>query len=63
MRLRATVIGLMFVGYNVGAGLGGFIAAWTIKDYGWSSVFFIGAAALMSARSAKSLSMRQSIVR
>src|SRR5882672_7682988 len=27
MRLRATMIGLMFVGYNVGAGLGGFIAA------------------------------------
>src|SRR5258706_3129477 len=41
-RLRATVIGLMFVGYNVGAGLGGFIAAWTIADYGWSSVFFHG---------------------
>jgi len=34
--------GLMFVGYNIGAGLGGFIAAWTIKDYGWSAVFFIG---------------------
>ncbi len=41
-RLRATTIGLMFVGYNVGAGLGGFIAAWTIADYGWPSVFFIG---------------------
>src|SRR5258706_4500699 len=42
MRLRATVIGLMFVGYNVGAGVGGFIAAWTIADYGWSPAFFIG---------------------
>jgi AAHS family 4-hydroxybenzoate transporter-like MFS transporter len=41
-RIRATTIGLMFVGYNVGAGLGGFIAAWTVVDFGWPSVFFIG---------------------
>lgn len=41
-RVRATTIGLMFVGYNVGAAAGGFIAAWTIADYGWPSVFFIG---------------------
>jgi AAHS family 4-hydroxybenzoate transporter-like MFS transporter len=41
-RMRATIIGLMYVGYNIGAGAGGFIASWTIADYGWSSVFFIG---------------------
>jgi AAHS family 4-hydroxybenzoate transporter-like MFS transporter len=41
-RVRATTIGLMFVGYNIGAAAGGFIAAWTITDYGWSWVFFIG---------------------
>jgi len=41
-RVRATTIGLMFVGYNVGAAVGGFIAAWTIADYGWPSVFYIG---------------------
>src|SRR5262249_34015889 len=41
-RMRATMIGLMYVGYNIGAGAGGFIASWTIADYGWSSVFFIG---------------------
>ena len=41
-RMRATTIGLMFVGYNLGAAAGGFIAAWSIADYGWSSVFFIG---------------------
>src|SRR5258706_2290191 len=41
-RIRATTIGLMFVGYNLGAAAGGFIAAWTIADYGWSSVFLIG---------------------
>ena len=44
-RLRATIIGLMYVGYNIGAGLGGFIAGWTIADYGWPSVFLIGGTA------------------
>ncbi|HEY4265462.1 MAG TPA: MFS transporter [Micropepsaceae bacterium] len=44
-RFRATMIGLMYVGYNFGAGAGGFVASWTIKDYGWSSVFFIGGVA------------------
>jgi AAHS family 4-hydroxybenzoate transporter-like MFS transporter len=32
----------MFVGYNVGAGLGGIISALTIEEFGWPSVFFIG---------------------
>src|SRR5437868_5135603 len=27
-RVRATTIGLMFVGYNVGAGIGGLVAGW-----------------------------------
>ena len=42
VRVRATTIGLMFVGYNLGAAAGGFIAAATIGSYGWQSVFFIG---------------------
>jgi AAHS family 4-hydroxybenzoate transporter-like MFS transporter len=46
-RVRATTIGLMFVGYNLGAAAGGFIAAWTIADYGWSWVFFIGGLAAL----------------
>jgi AAHS family 4-hydroxybenzoate transporter-like MFS transporter len=41
-RARATVIGVMFVGYTVGATLGGFIAARLIPQYGWPSVFYIG---------------------
>jgi MFS transporter, AAHS family, 4-hydroxybenzoate transporter len=41
-RVRATTIGLMFVGYNIGAAAGGFIAAYTIGAFGWPSVFFIG---------------------
>jgi len=41
-RMRATIIGLMYVGYNLGAAAGGFIAAGSIPAYGWQSVFFIG---------------------
>jgi AAHS family 4-hydroxybenzoate transporter-like MFS transporter len=41
-RVRATTIGLMFVGYNIGAAIGGFVASWTIEDFGWSYVFYIG---------------------
>ena len=41
-RMRATIIGLMFVGYNLGAAAGGFIAAASMPVYGWQSVFFIG---------------------
>ncbi len=41
-RIRETMIGLMFVGYNLGAAAGGFIAAGTIGAYGWPAVFFIG---------------------
>src|SRR5258707_4154488 len=61
MRLRATTIGLMFVGYNVGAGLGGFIAAWTIKDYGWSAVFFIGGPAAIPMFVGVILSLPESV--
>ena len=42
LRMRATIIGLMYVGYNLGAAAGGFIAAWSMPIYGWQSVFFIG---------------------
>jgi MFS transporter, AAHS family, 4-hydroxybenzoate transporter len=46
-RIRATTIGMMFVGYNLGAAAGGFIAAASIGAYGWSSVFFIGGLAAL----------------
>jgi len=41
-KIRATMIGFMFVAYNLGAASGGFIAAQVIEPYGWQSVFFIG---------------------
>jgi len=41
-RARATMIGVLFAGYTVGATLGSFIAAGLIPKFGWQSVFFIG---------------------
>ena len=46
-KIRATMIGIMFVFYNVGAGSGGFISSWSIEEFGWHSVFFIGGAAAL----------------
>lgn len=41
-RVRATRVGIMFVGYTVGSALGGVIAAQLIPAYGWPSVFVVG---------------------
>src|SRR5487761_175242 len=41
-RTRATMIGVMFLGYTLGAASGGFIAAKLIPLYGWHSVFYVG---------------------
>ena len=43
-RARATMIGVLFGGYTVGATLGGFIAASLIPRFGWPSVFYVGGA-------------------
>ena len=43
-RVRATRVGIMFVGYTAGSALGGFIAAQLIPAYGWPSVFVVGGA-------------------
>jgi AAHS family 4-hydroxybenzoate transporter-like MFS transporter len=42
MRLRATLIVLMFTGISAGAGLPGLIQAWLIPRYGWQVMFWIG---------------------
>ena len=41
---RARVLVMMLVGnfFNLGAALGGFLAAWLIPLYGWRSVFYFG---------------------
>lgn len=44
LRLRATMVMLITVGFTVGAAFGGFIAAAVIPAYGWQAVFVIGGA-------------------
>jgi len=41
-RSRATTVGILFIGYNIGAAAAGFIAARLIPQFGWPSVFYIG---------------------
>jgi len=41
-KVRATRVGIMFIGYTVGSALGGVIAAQLMPDYGWQSVFIVG---------------------
>ena len=41
-RLRATAVTLLFVGFSMGAAVGGFVAAALIARFGWQSVFVSG---------------------
>jgi MFS transporter, AAHS family, 4-hydroxybenzoate transporter len=41
-RSRATTVGILFIGYNIGAAAAGFIAARLIPALGWPSVFYVG---------------------
>ena len=41
-RLRASMINWMFIGYVVGVGSGGAIAALVVNRYGWQSAFWVG---------------------
>jgi AAHS family 4-hydroxybenzoate transporter-like MFS transporter len=44
-RRRATMVMIMFVGFSIGAALGGLLAAALIPQFGWRSVFVVGGAA------------------
>lgn len=44
-RLRATMVTVMFLGYTIGAALGGAAAALLIPRFGWPSVFIAGGVA------------------
>jgi AAHS family 4-hydroxybenzoate transporter-like MFS transporter len=41
-RIRATAVTLMFVGFSIGAAVGGFVTAALIARFGWQSVFVTG---------------------
>jgi AAHS family 4-hydroxybenzoate transporter-like MFS transporter len=41
-RIRATVVAIMFLGFPLGAGAGGFIGAALIPSYGWPALFILG---------------------
>jgi MFS transporter, AAHS family, 4-hydroxybenzoate transporter len=41
-RMRATVVAIMFLGFPLGAGGGGFIGAAMIPRFGWQSMFILG---------------------
>jgi AAHS family 4-hydroxybenzoate transporter-like MFS transporter len=42
---RATMVMVMFVGFSIGAALGGLLAAALIPQFGWRSVFVVGGVA------------------
>lgn len=41
-RIRATLVTVMFLGYTLGAALGGFLSAHLIPHFGWRSIFVVG---------------------
>jgi MFS transporter, AAHS family, 4-hydroxybenzoate transporter len=41
-RIRSTVIAIMFLGFPLGAGSGGFLGAQLIPIFGWQSLFILG---------------------
>jgi MFS transporter, AAHS family, 4-hydroxybenzoate transporter len=60
-RRRATMVMAMFVGFSVGAALGGLIAAALIPVFGWRSVFMIGGVAPLLLVPALALRLPESV--
>src|SRR5579862_686631 len=60
-RARATMIGVLFAGYTVGATLGGFIAADLIPRFGWQSVFYLGGIAPIALAAALLFTLPESV--
>jgi AAHS family 4-hydroxybenzoate transporter-like MFS transporter len=61
LRLRATMIMIVGVGFTAGAAIGGFIAAALIPSYGWQSVFYFGGAIPLVLAIAMAVSMPESL--
>ncbi len=60
-RARATMIGVLFTGYTVGATVGSFIAAYIIPKFGWQSVFYIGGVVPMLLSAGLSFTLPESV--
>jgi MFS transporter, AAHS family, 4-hydroxybenzoate transporter len=41
-KLRATTVSIVFVGFTIGAAIGGYLAAVMLPVFGWQSVFYVG---------------------
>jgi MFS transporter, AAHS family, 4-hydroxybenzoate transporter len=41
-RFRATVVAVVMIGYMIGTGVGGILAAWLVPQHGWHVLFYIG---------------------
>ena len=41
-RFRSTAVTITFVGFSIGAAVGGFVAAALVRDHGWQSLFIVG---------------------
>ena len=60
-RIRATVIALMFLGYPLGAGGGGFIGPAVIPHFGWQAMFLLAGVVPLLVLPAASFSLPESI--
>lgn len=41
-KLRATTVSIVFVGFSIGAAVGGYLAAAMLARFGWTSIFYVG---------------------
>lgn len=60
-RKRAAMTVTMFVGFPLGASLGGFLSAWLIPNFGWQSVFLAGGIIPVFVALAVALALPESI--
>ncbi|MFK0092327.1 MFS transporter [Pseudomonas sp. NPDC090592] len=41
-RLRGSLVTLMFMGFGLGSAMGGFVSAWMLPHWGWTSLLILG---------------------
>lgn len=61
LRLRATLVVLMFTGITTGSGLPGGIQAWLVPRYGWTILFWIGGLTPLLIAACLSLQLPESV--